>query len=636
MSQPIPDITEIIKALSSQATARELDWLKNNPQFEERPATIAEFLDDKYLNIDKGIRPGLRKVLVDIFGTEPPGFRLSPKQAEAMMTGAIGIGKTTFASIVLPYMAHWCLCMKDPQDFFTLLPGSRIAFMMMSTSERQAKEVLFADVFARIRHSVWFKKYPHDPAYKNQIRFPQKDIWIIPGDSAETTFEGYNILGGIIDEMDSHKVTEDKDYAMDGYNTISNRIQSRFQDRGLLILIGQMKKSVGFAATMFEKFGDDPAAYVSRMTIWESFGWDKYLKPDGTRDSFWFDVKRKIQVPDMLVEITENPDYMEIPNLYKKAFLSDPDKALKDLAGIPPAVGNPFIGMTYKIDLAQDKWHDRFKTDSPVLPVLSKAEFAPSFMCTDGLKRVVHIDIAYSGEGDALGIAMGHVRELKEVDDELRPVIVFDMLIRMRPMPGSEIILGDIRQIIYDLRDNFHFRIKRVTLDGFQSTDTIQQLNKKRFHCDYLSVDKNLLPYQDLRDALYEERIEFPRYMIQMKHGDTKQVNIAYQELTRLVDTGKKVDHPPKGSKDVADAMAGVCATLSEDRTLRRGVRSTERPSEPSDYASSSYDPTKVQSSNGYSGLSSGTMPGLASGMTLPDGGDIFRGTGLRAPRSPR
>lgn len=621
-----------LKQYDAKQLARELDWLKNNPDFEERPATISEFLGEKYLNIEQGIRPGLLVVLNDIFGNEPPGYRLSPEHAEAMMTGAIGIGKTTFASIVLPYMAHWVLCMKNPQGFFSLLPGSRIAFMMMSTSESQAREVLFADVFARINHSAWFKKYPHDPSYKNQIRFTQKDIWIIPGDSAETTFEGYNILGGILDEMDSHRVTPKKDYAAEGYNTISNRITSRFQDRGLLILIGQMKKAVGFANNMYEQFKSDPKAYVSRMTIWESFGWDKYLNEAGERDSFWFDTRRKMEITKAQAELVQSSDYMEIPNLYRKRFLDDPEKALKDLAGIPPIVGDPFIGMVHKIDLAQDKWHQRFGEDyQPVLPILAKAEFAPSFRATDGLKRTVHIDIAYASGGDALGIAMGHVRELKEVDGELRPVIVFDMLLRMKPRPGTEIILADVRQIIYELRDVMKFRIKKVTLDGFQSTDTIQQLQKRRFNSDYLSVDRTLLPYQDLRDAIYEERIEFPRYMIHMKHGDSKMVNIAYQELSQLVDNGKKVDHPEGGSKDVADAMAGVCATLMEDRQFRRGVSSrTSSNSGDDSAATDSYDPTKVNGSKSRMGFSSQAQtPGELAGLLLPAGRDILNGTGF-------
>jgi hypothetical protein len=610
-----------------KATLRELDWLKNNPAFSERPASITEFLGPNYLNIDKNVRPGLREVLVDIFGEESNAYSIA-SYGEAMMTGAIGIGKTTFASIVLPYMVHWVLCIKDPQAFFNLMPGSRIAFMMMSTSEDQAREVIFADVVARIKHSAWFKKWPQDPTFKNQMRWPEKDVWIVPGDSSETTFEGYNILGGVLDEMDSHRVTPKADYAENGYNTISNRITSRFQDRGLLILIGQMKKSSGFAARKYEAFQQEETAYTSRMTIWESFGWDKYLKPDGSRDSFWFDRRRKVEIPEMLATIMDNPDFMEIPNLYKKQFMNDPDKALKDLAGIPPVVGNPFIGMIYKLDTATEKWHQRFGVDaSPVLPILDQPQFAPWFRAKDGLKRVIHVDIAYSAKGDALGLAMGHVRELKEIDDELRPVIVFDLLLRIRPLPGREIILGDVRKIIYQLRDELGFKIKKVTYDGFQSTDSLQQLRKRKFDVDGLSVDKSLLPYQDLRDAIYEERIEFPKYMTFMKHGDTRPVDIAYQELTQLIDTGRKVDHPEGGSKDVADAMAGVASVLAGDRQYRRGVSSSTARPDSLVNQSDAYDPTILQKPQN----AVPTLPSLAPvSMTGPKhlraGGDILNG----------
>jgi hypothetical protein len=261
-----------------QAT-KELQWLKRNPAFFERPASITEFLGEEYLNIEAGVREGVKECLVSIFGEEPNVYNLARVQ-RAMFTGGIGIGKTTFASIALPYMCHWCLCLKDPQGFFGLLPGSRIAFMQMSTSETQAKEVLFGDIFARIKHSKWFKKYPYDEKFKNQIRFP-KDIWIVPGDSSETTFEGYNILGGIIDEIDSHKVTDKKDYAEAGYDTIHARITSRFQNRGLLILIGQMKKSIGFASKKYKEFtdeGEPGGAFAKKLTIWESLGWHRFSK----------------------------------------------------------------------------------------------------------------------------------------------------------------------------------------------------------------------------------------------------------------------------------------------------------------------------------------------------------------------
>lgn len=573
----------------------ELEWLQQNPAFDERPASITEFLGADYLNIEAGVRPGVRQALVDIFGEESNGESIAVVQ-RAIFTGAIGIGKTTLASIALPYMCHWVLCLSDPQDFFGLLPGSRIAFMQMSTSEDQAKQVLFGDIFARINHSPWFKKFPYDPRFKTQIRFA-KEIWVVPGDSSETTFEGYNILGGILDEIDSHKVTPKKDYAQSGYDTINARIESRYGTKGLLILIGQMKASLGFAAKKYKEFKQDPNAATAKMAIWESFGWDdkRYHDGHGNRKSFWYDPRRKGIVPDAAVVMgaVTTEHLIEIPRVYQKSFENDPEKALRDLAGIPPLVGAAFIGMGDRIYEARDRWHERFPdVGCPVRPTLSVADFEPWFRAPDTLPRAAHLDIAYSSEGDALGLAMGHVPEVKEIDGELRPVIVFDFLLRLRPMPGLQLILSDIRTIIQHLREDLGFKIEKVTMDGFQSTDMMQQLQKRRVNAEYLSVDKKKLPYQDLRDAIYERRVEFPRYITHRRHGDVERVEIAVEELSQLIDAGPKIDHPDGGSKDVSDAMAGVVHTLMGDRKYRRGVSSVspvsgqEQPTDNSSFSS--------------------------------------------------
>jgi hypothetical protein len=564
--------------------AAEVKWLNDNPHFEQRPATMLEFFGADYLNIERKVRPGLKAALVDIFGDEVSGDILS-RVRYAMVTGAIGIGKTTFASIALPYMAHWVLCLKNPQDYFNLLDGSRIAFMQMSTSEKQALEVVFGDIFARIKHSPWFiQNAPYDDKYSKQIRFP-KDIWIIPGDSSETTFEGYNILGGILDEMDSHKVTKEKDYADVGFDTINSRIESRFGNKGLIILIGQMKKNSGFAARKYNELKGDPEATVIRQSIWESLGWDRFLDADGERDSFFYDTKRKAIVTKELAELVDHPEHLiEVPRVYIKSFQNNPEKALRDLAGIPPAVSDPFISLVDRIEEARDRWKDRFSGvdgESPVDDRTTRPKFRPWFTNVDRYdprKRAAHIDIAISGDGDACGIAMGYVDSIVEIDEEKKPYIVFDFLMRIHAMPGTEIMLSEVRQIIYTLRDELRFRLKTVTLDGFQSTDTMQQLRKKKFHVDYLSVDKNTLPYEDLREAIYERRVEFPEYVTYLNAGDDRRVEIAVKELMELSHDGKKVDHPEGGSKDVADAMAGVVSTLMGDRQYRKGVTSIGNP----------------------------------------------------------
>ena len=928
----------------SLTEAQEIQWLIDNPSFAERPASIREFVGPRYLNLQDNIRPGIMKALVDVFGDQVNAGTISVKR-KAVFSGAIGVGKTTYASIALCYMVHWTYCLKDPQKFFDLMPGSRIAFMMMSTSERQAKEVLFGDVKARIEHSPWFQKFcQYDRGIKNQFRF-DKDLWIVPGGSEETRFEGYNVLAAIVDEGDcvddkteiltsqgwkdylslspgdeimtlnhetgmsewqpceevrvfepgprevlrmegkefsslstmnhrwpvirprkrlgkmemdrvwttseefgfrdrilraappgdapelpthsdalvemvawfytegndqcgdgktvyiyqspknaencdriraalaalfgdpvdsfprqgrrhdgvprwrekmrsrggkwgdcvqfvlsteagrtlqqyapdrvptfdflrsltrsqleifievsllgdnngerrfaqksraqaeayafactlsgrpvsirpyeptvtcpsvmwgvysakkdhhapllaawyaeqrnapdgmrvtrevhdgivwcprvkngswmarregtvyftgnSHKQTDRKDYAEEGFNTLYSRIDSRFPDtvndthRGLIMVIGQMKSATGFMNRIFGEFQDDPNGSSFRLTIWEAFGWHRYTEnpkdaTDGRetapRKSFVYDIQRKKVISkDDAVErgldfSGADAGYIEVPTTYLTAFRRNPVKALRDLAGIPPQSTDPFIALPERIDRCQDLWHERCGDESPVTDSPSNPQFKPWFRAPDQMKRVAHVDIATSGDGDAMGIAIAHIPGIVEVDGEEKPLIVFDALMRIHAPSGSEIMLSDMRRILYRLRDDLGFNLKMVTFDGFQSTDSLQLLRKSRIATDYVSVDRSKQPYEDLREGIYDERILFPRYLTALNEVDTDLINIAYQELSQLTDTGPKIDHPPKGSKDIADAMAGCVSTLMQMPQWRRGA----------------------------------------------------------------
>ena len=151
---------------------------------------------------------------------------------------------------------------------------------------------------------------------------------------------------------------------------------------------------------------------------------------------------------------------------------------------------------------------------------------------------------------------------------------------RLTQVNHKVIAVVDLNEIedVYDLEieDHHNFAIGSGIF-VHNSTDTMQQLQRKRFHADYVSVDKQILPYHDLREALYEDRIDFPPYIcnIHMESG-SQPVEILVKELTELMDTGRKIDHPLNGSKDVADAVAGVTFTLMGDRRYHRNTASLE------------------------------------------------------------
>lgn len=562
-----------------RSTAKEIAWLAANPDFNERPASVREFVGPHYLNIEKGVRAEVLRVLVDIFGEEPNNFKLS-KFRQAIATGGIGWGKSTVASIALCYMVHWLLCLKDPQDFFNLLPGSRIAAMMMSTSERQARQVIFSDIKARIDNSPWFKaNYPYDPKFRNQIRFP-KDIWVIPGDSSETTFEGYNILCGVIDEIDSHKVTKEKDYAEQGFTTIYSRMTSRFGDRGFVFCVGQTKYEGSFASRHYEEMKEDPDSYAVKLALWDSIGWENFLLPDGTRNSFYYDIRRKKMITkdmgDLMGGTAEGEHLIEVPNAYRRDFDNNPEKALRDLAGIPPATQSPFISLDYKIEDSRDLWkrmaQEVWSTDE--WPVDPDGRIERWFGAPNSVARACHIDIGITS--DALGFAMGHSTGTVDVNGEQKPLIFIDMVYRLVAPPGGQIELSMIRQLLYRLRDDLNFRFKMITLDSYQSTDMMQQLRRARFRSDLLSVDKTVVPYYDLREALYEGRLAMPMVLSRLRPSDPP-VDVLRKELVELQDLGLKIDHPPNGSKDLADALAGVCHMIMS-RGRRGGGNGAQGP----------------------------------------------------------
>ena len=103
--------------------------------------------------------------------------------------------------------------------------------------------------------------------------------------------------------------------------------------------------------------------------------------------------------------------------------------------------------------------------------------------------------------------------------------------------------------------------IEYVSFDAFQSSDSVQLLRQQGFQTGKVSMDLSLLPYNVLKTAIYQGRVFAPA------HDHCK---IELQSLELVVNRGKNgmVDHPPSGSKDVADAMSGVVYGLTTRRDI--------------------------------------------------------------------
>jgi hypothetical protein len=128
-------------------------------------------------------------------------------------------------------------------------------------------------------------------------------------------------------------------------------------------------------------------------------------------------------------------------------------------------------------------------------------------------------------------------------------------------------LIGDFIEVI-----NSRILIEVVTADSFQSASLLQRMRRirnyagKRIRAGLLSVDRTLAPYSEVKQALRDGRLLYP---------DVDKVKQELRELM-LDERRLKVDHPPKGSKDLSDCVAGVTyATVGRyaNRDLRRSVR---------------------------------------------------------------
>ena len=100
----------------------------------------------------------------------------------------------------------------------------------------------------------------------------------------------------------------------------------------------------------------------------------------------------------------------------------------------------------------------------------------------------------------------------------------------------------DVKDYIISLKER-GFNLQRVTFDRWNSHDLMQQLKAYGINTELLSVSKK--HYEDMSLLVTEERLNGPA------------INLLVEELLQLRIVRDKVDHPRKGSKDLADAVCG-------------------------------------------------------------------------------
>jgi hypothetical protein len=163
----------------------------------------------------------------------------------------------------------------------------------------------------------------------------------------------------------------------------------------------------------------------------------------------------------------------------------------------------------------------------------------------DGHRRFIHVDLGLKRDRSAL--CMSHCSGFKELKTsmgvETLPVINVDLIHSWEAQPGEEINFASVRQMIVELCRKFD--VAKVTFDRWQSIEMIQSLRSMGINSDFHSVKKT--DYDTLTSAIYDTRLR----------GYWNELLVEEELLKLRLFSNNKIDHPNKGSKDLADALAG-------------------------------------------------------------------------------
>jgi hypothetical protein len=521
-------------------------------EFDERPVDLRTFVTDpKYLGlpplselqytlIEKSSQIYKESTLTKLFGEEE-GKRLFKQTAtEVIAQLGKGSGKDYCSTIAVSYIVYLLLCLKDPATYYGKPPGDSIDILNIAINAQQANNVFFKGFKTRIERSPWFVGKYESKA--SEMKF-DKAITVHSGHSEREAWEGYNVLVVILDEIAGFAIenTTGHDQAKTAdaiYEMYRGSVDSRFPDYGKVILLSFPR----FKNDPIQKFYEASIAEKETIIRTHTFKMDEDL-PDGTEGNEFTVEWEEDHIISYLVPkvyALKRPTWEVNPTRkiddFKTAFYKNSLDALGRFACMPPEMIDAFFKSREKIEKAFNK---------TTLAVDKFGRLEDWFAPDPDKEYFIHVDLAQ--KHDHCAVSMAHVQrwvnvKVTDTYSQPAPIVEVDAVRYWTPTPDKSVDFTEVKDYILALRTR-GFKIRICTFDRWNSHDMMQQLKQYGINTEILSVAKK--HYDDMAMIVLEERLNGPH------------ISLLIDELLQLKIMRDKVDHPRKGSKDLADAVCG-------------------------------------------------------------------------------
>lgn len=454
-----------------------------------------------------------------------------------------GAGKDAICRMSFLRIAYLFMCLKNPQQYYGIPDDDNVHMLNIAVSAKQAQRAFFNPLKKNVMRG-WFSGKAD--VTKDEIEF-DKGLIGISGHSETESQEGLNLLLGICDEIDGFKTKAElarfNGASIRDSNRSAESIMNMMRSSGITRFPEVFKqvyisypRYLGSTIQLKTKEGRDDNEERGRDSNWFVSGphatWE--VKPSAKKSHFWDEFKKDSHEAE--AKYGCNPTYAADP-YFKNNMAVDAAFRHEEV---------PAISVSYVYDgLA---WTPQY-------------EFSDNFYPVQGAQYAMHADLAI--KGDRAGIAMAHVVRNEAVEKEIfgehgdlikvvdmLPQVKVDFVIayeaNLSSDPAREIQIRWARDLWAELKLR-GFNVRQFSYDGYQSTESRQELERLGIHSPLISTDRSEDPWKTLRD-LFNGRVDIPfnEFLRQEVLGLTKRSN-------------GKVDHTSMGSKDMADALACAC-----------------------------------------------------------------------------
>jgi hypothetical protein len=522
-------------------------------EFDERPVDLRTFVTSpdylglpplselQYELIEKSSQIYKEATLKKLFGEEEGSIRFKQTCNEVIAQLGKGSGKDYCSTISVSYIVYLLLCLKDPATYYGKPPGDSIDILNVAINAQQASNVFFKGFKTRIERSPWFiGKYE---AKASEVKF-DKSITVHSGHSERESWEGYNVIVVVLDEISGFAIenTTGHDQAKTGeaiYDMYRASVASRFPDFGKVILLSFPRFKNDYIQTHYESVIAEKETVIRSILM----KMDEDL-PDNTEGneitveweedhikSYLYPKTYAIKRPTWDINPTKKIEDFKV-DFYRNSL-----DALGRFACMPPEAVDAFFKSREKIEKAFYKMNiavDQFgRLEEWFQPEKDKEYF-------------IHVDLAQKHDHCAVALAhVNHWVNVKVTSDysQPAPIVEVDAVRFWTPTADKSVDFTEVKDYILSLKTR-GFNIKVCTFDRWNSHDMMQQLKQYGINTELLSVAKR--HYDDMAMIVAEERVSGPA------------IKLLIDELLQLRIMRDKVDHPRKGSKDLADAVCGA------------------------------------------------------------------------------